>query len=346
MKKTLLLFVFFPIIAFYACENNIDSNLISFELTKNTSFQEIDIVDVLELPFEVVINKEFIVVGDIKSEWFFHFFSKAEKTYLGSIFRRGRGPNEEIMIFPFFRFVGVDSILFQNHNSIKIGRIVATQSGLENSIVFQYDLPEEMRMDSDFFIINNVLLSSFASRPVTKDFQAISTINGKIFEAGNIVPEISSKLENEDFSYIHSGKLTTVKPDKTRFASVFGSFPIIRIYDSTNITLVTEVQVNSFSTYDLGLNSYYWRVRSTNKYIFALYYGDEIIESEVFNNEMPKYFDYASIIHVFDWDGNPIMKLELDRPIFSFDVTPDNKQIIAISITDPDHLLVAEIPWD
>jgi hypothetical protein len=35
-----------------------------------------------------------------------------------------------------------------------------------------------------------------------------------------------------------------------------------------------------------------------------------------------------------------------NRPVFSFDVTPDNKKIIASSIVDVNMLFAAEIPWD
>jgi len=59
-----------------------------------------------------------------------------------------------------------------------------------------------------------------------------------------------------------------------------------------------------------------------------------------------KYADVANEIHVWDWEGNPILKLILDRSIFSFDVTPDNKQLIALSIEDVDKLFLGWIPWD
>jgi len=40
------------------------------------------------------------------------------------------------------------------------------------------------------------------------------------------------------------------------------------------------------------------------------------------------------------------MKLILDRPVIGFDITPDNKKIIATSVVDTDKLFEAKIPWN
>jgi hypothetical protein len=61
---------------------------------------------------------------------------------------------------------------------------------------------------------------------------------------------------------------------------------------------------------------------------------------------LPGVVDFSDEIHIWKWDGTPVMKLKLNRAVFSFDVTPDNKKIIASSIVDVNILFAAEIPWD
>jgi hypothetical protein len=80
-------------------------------------------------------------------------------------------------------------------------------------------------------------------------------------------------------------------------------------------------------------------------YIYALYGGFSV--ADYFKEgETPHVFDWSGEIHIWKWDGTPVMKLILDRPVFAFDVTPDNKKIIATSVVDVDKLFEAEIPWD
>lgn len=55
------------------------------------------------------------------------------------------------------------------------------------------------------------------------------------------------------------------------------------------------------------------------KYIYALHSGEKYSQS----------IDGSNKIYVFDWDGNPIKELNLDRTVSIISVSPDNSKIIA-----------------
>jgi len=148
-------------------------------------------------------------------------------------------------------------------------------------------------------------------------------------------------------------KLTTVNAKKNLIASVYDLLPILRIYSLTDGKLIIEQQMSDASN-NLGLiltdqsmklTNYYHRIKSTDDYIYALYGGYPI--NDFFAEGRSTFsFDWSREVHIWKWDGTPVMKLILDRPVISFDVTPDNKKIIATSVVDTDKLFEAVIPWD
>lgn len=69
---------------------------------------------------------------------------------------------------------------------------------------------------------------------------------------------------------------------------------------------------------------------TTDEYIYLLYSGK--------TNNLRNPF-YGKSIYVYDWDGNPIKKLSLDREVLCFTVLDDNKTIYAY---DPENELIIE----
>ncbi|MGY3055480.1 hypothetical protein ACVWYG_003696 [Pedobacter sp. UYEF25] len=65
------------------------------------------------------------------------------------------------------------------------------------------------------------------------------------------------------------------------------------------------------------------RVMATNKNIYALYSG---------NNRDSNYIDYAKTLYVYNWEGQPMKKLNLDRYISGFTVSNDDKTLYAYDV--------------
>jgi len=357
MSRAIKFTVAFVITILWGCGETQKPDYLEFKTSKTLIFKEVGIPNLFRSPADLVLNQDLILVYDFQLEWFFHAFTAKDYSHIGSLIRRGRGPEEEVFIAPYFKLIGKDTLLYQNHNSVKLGRIEMEAEGVDLSVLNEFNLPTEIQGNLDFFKLDTLLLSSVSEMPVTKDFQVFCTKTGELFEEGATSPGSKSRA-NDEWGSSLSGKLTSLRPDKKKFASVFYSFPIVRIYDATNMDLLRELHISSGSSNDKGdvsdgqqpnpesgSLSYYWRIRTTDEFIFALFSGATPSEVEI-EGFTPSHSDVASKIHVWDWDGNPVMKLELERPVFSFDVTPDNEQIIALSIVDVETLLVADIPWD
>ncbi len=68
----------------------------------------------------------------------------------------------------------------------------------------------------------------------------------------------------------------------------------------------------------------YAEIHCDEHHIYALYNGNYVTDE----NQHP---NYPQIIHVFDWDGKPVAKLDLDHPIVLFTLQNDVKRAVAFS---------------
>ena len=335
----------------FSCQK--DSNYIkNFPTNNKIVFNSFEFSETVFKPLVIMLVDNHIIVYDEGSEWVFKVFSAIDYSFLGNIIRRGKGPEEEVEVYPLFQRIGKDTILYQVPGKINSGRIWVSNQVIHFEKIIEQRLPTKLIDDQNYFKTGGFYLASIIFPSSNLDFRGFNPITEKVFEWGE--PTIIQKpktMNPSDFFVLP--KFTTTNPGKKRLALIYQDIPTLRVYcleigktifekNIAKSTLDKEFIANGLINNN-ETEKYYFQIRSTSDLIFGLYWGKSFSEIE------QSFYGSAGFypeIHVFDWDGNPVMKLELDRPIFSFDVTPDNKQIIAISITDPDHLLVAEIPWD
>lgn len=339
--KSIMLIAIGLVLLFVGCSRNA-KNIEFFPEKRDVTFEEFLIQGQLAAPGEIKIIDDHIVLFDVYSDFFFHVFSDNDFRSQGTLVRRGRGPGEEVMVFPYFSSPEKGTLMYQNHNSIKFAKLDEKTGGLDMAAFSIIDLPNELSLSGDFFIINDTLYSSIGNPQKAKDFIGFCWETGNVFDRGRQIPAKIDTDSNSARAQL-TISLSTIKPDKSLVATIYPDHLFMRIYCTKSWDLKADFFAGSAaSNKGTPYLGQYWRVRSNNDYIFALFSNIEPPSIEVVDNRVA-YSDVASEIHVWDWCGNPVMKLELDRPIFSFDVTANNKQIIAISIVDPDHLLVADI---
>ncbi|WP_226389609.1 BF3164 family lipoprotein [Penaeicola halotolerans] len=126
--------------------------------------------------------------------------------------------------------------------------------------------------------------------------------------------------------------------NRQKVISTTASADILEIFDLKTKEIITVSgplnQANDFSIIDVlgypmaasngGDMVYYYDGYPTDNYIFANYWGltDKVIREEN---------DYTSEILVFDYEGNPLCRMLLDRPIIHLSVDEANKTIYGVS---------------
>ncbi len=87
-----------------------------------------------------------------------------------------------------------------------------------------------------------------------------------------------------------------------------------------------------------GLPKAYLRLRSTNNHIFALYGGRKL------NNNKDHISSHGKTIRIFDWEGTPVMKINLDYEIFDFIIDHENQRFICFSHASENPFIVYKFP--
>ena len=353
-------FIFFILIVlvFNACNSKSgpDSKYSDFMSVKNIQLEEHDVSVLLGMPMDMLVMNDLIIILDAQTDKFFHVISKDSFNHLGSFIRKGRGPGEEVYINPFFKLHANNEILYQSDNDLKVAKINMTGNSIDMVILNKYELPDEMHEGVDFFLVNNFIFNSNYLDTASKDYFVYNMETGQVSEWGESHHFSDKRIPQYMLPY-YNAKLTTVNSKENLIVSVFNNFPILRMYSLETEEMIIELQMSDASHNrevmltgqgqpgSGGLISYYHGIKSTDDYIYALYGGLAVMD-HFKEGEEPYHYDFSREIHIWKWDGTPVMKLILDRPVASFDVTPDNKKIIATSVVNTDKLFEAVIPWD
>jgi hypothetical protein len=201
----------------------------------------------------------------------------------------------------------------------------------------QISIPGELFPLNDAIRLNDSIICGIPYGGLSgKSYIKYNYLKNKITCFGDY-PKLYPTFNSPLFWLIY-GRRSVVKPDNSKFASFCRFVKMFRIY-SADQTLIKEViiekQDNLIKGKDIQDNPkyYYTSLKSTDKYIYALCYNQ--IGSKL-NQSIPR-------VEVWDWNGNPVVCLIPDRPIFEFDVSIDNKSIYFINWHAKNYVFKSDI---
>ncbi len=249
------------------------------------------------------------------------------KEYLGS----GRGPGEAIGA----RGIGVnDNILWVQDITLKKILTIEEKKVLSNDTIVSFN---EYPIKEDYYMIDfkdklhyfGVGLESSAYK-----IQEVDLVSGKII---NEIGTFEGKPDDLEFSavktayqcYIH------VKPTGDKIVLAYRFTDAIEIFDlKTQRSILIRGPERFNVDFQPAKNTMYRTDKTrfafvsgggtvTNNYIYMYYSGDIVKNSGA---------RYAKYIYVYDWDGNPVSKLILDRQIEGFAVSEDDSIMYAFDV--------------
>ncbi len=326
-----------------------DYSVVDFPLPVQLKSQNITLMGVLSDPKEIIILDSVYVVKDSKSEFILHIFSLDNHEYLGGFIRRGRGPSEEILIQSISRAAD-NSLFYKTLNSLTLAQFSPKTKSMESIMI--YEVPVDALTVA--YPLNGRKVLGWNYNLHENEFLLYNPLDNQYSDFGNGFPQTGKNLTLEENHRLFSNKQMTIKPDKQKFATAYMSFPMIRVFNSKDGKLINEfnkaqeqdfpkAMINRNATQDeiKELVENYFTVTSTDQYIYALYSGKT--KGELYPDLFTPNFsplDFGNEIHVWDWEGNPVKKISLDQMIFSFDVCLKDSTILAISVNDPDKIMV------
>jgi hypothetical protein len=342
-------YILTAIILLYGCNNPAgegEKYVDKFPREINLEFKEFQTPPVLFYISDMIVLDDVMVALDMKTDTFFHIFKLPSLDYCGGSTIHGNGPDDEISISPFIGRVDAHSFYYRSENHLKI----ASYNKATKKIVIksQHALPPDFL---NIFMMNgNVYGYNIFPIPTNREYLGFNLASKETFDFGHDFPSIHIPVPTTKLNMIFT-RIMAGKPDGSRFAALYDRIPLLRIQDQ-NGKLIRDVwysnKQRSLSVYmqdepnpsDLmNITVNYQRINTTDKYIYGLYSGKT-------QEEIKQTDDYGFEIHVWDWDGQPIVRYILNQPVNSFTVSPDDSYIICSSFQHYDKLYKAEIQPD
>lgn len=302
-------------------------NIASFQSLEDKEFQSLfefsggNVTRILEIDSHLLL---FDVKG-LKNQ-FLHLYDLDKKEILAGIFNKGNGPFESNS--PYSIGVIGSKIWLQDFSMLKI-------------IFFDYkdSVYSEKKVPFDLYGINflteNKILGSIMNNSEFK-FQFIDIEQNIITKEFGEFYKYPDNLEQSTLQSYFQRK-SMVRPDKKTVATAYRWHNAIEITDLNDLSskiIYSPDRIqneNDIIEYDGKLifdrsgttKKCYNDIFVTDNFIYAIFSG---LEDDTPNS------GFCKIIHIYDWEGNPIKQINLDRGIMSISVTLDDSRIYSFDI--------------
>ena len=256
---------------------------------------------------------------------FYNLHNLKNGKHLGYFCQRGQAPNESAGISPLFQFYTEDGhlktdLLTVNRTltpwditrSLNSGRTeLDTVFSFNWSDVCVFPYKTYFRLPGDSMLVFTQPDIPFDKATATLPRIQIRTLaDNKAVREYYLFTQPIEGSKNSDFRPDEFLRLfASLKPDGKKAAIAMGAFPQMIILDlvSGEAKGVWLKSAPGFSPdYE---RDYYMSVQCDEKYIYALYKGGEPHEK-------------ATVVHVFDWEGQLLRRIELSHPASSLSLDP------------------------
>jgi len=265
-----------------------------------------------------------------EKDFFFYNYSIKNKSLSKGFLKYGRGPGEVLGAFS----TGINSKTLWVYD-ITLKKVIAFD---RNKVLLQEKNPafQEYPIDNSFYQIDlkdDLTFLSVGNIQSKHKIQHIDLKSSKTISEYGTFDNIPNDIPFTTYKSMQDGFLfTRPSGDKTVFFNLYTDK--VEIFNSKKQVISQTIGPEGFEAdmdvYDRDQQSRaavntktrfaFLNGAVTQKFIYLLYSGN------LYHSE---FLDYGNEIFVYDWEGNPVKKLLLDRHINSFTVTADNNIIYA-----------------
>lgn len=330
-----------------ACSQNAavsHRNLVeAFPVESRLPVEPIEVEPVLFFLGDMLMVDNYLVTVDMKNDVFFQFFQLPDLNYIGSSKRRGQGPDEEIAVLPLLHKVDATSFAYRTLDKLKIVTFNAETGALDTNKEFL--IPEKFSSVLNTAVFEKALVGYDVNGMSDTEFKKMSLPNLTVEDFGPNFPEVSFQVETEMKNRVFS-KVLASHPAGNLLVSIYDKLPLLRIYNAEGEVIAeSEFQNHQVAPVAYGKDKLegvdisattinYLKVKVTDKFIYGLYAGKTHQE---LNTDLG-ISDYGNEIHLWDWQGNPVARIFLDRGYSNFAVANDGSYLLLYTY-GTDHLL-------
>ena len=252
------------------------------------------------------------------------------------IIPRGQGPEEMIVLFLCAQS-NKNELWINDPNQSKICRL-----DMEAVVNESYRIEPTVRLrSSDLLKIDDYFVGAGS---------AVKDNRFQIFDSqGNFLtsclhykkPDNYYGMPDNIYATVFQGDYT-VHPDNKKFAFATSMSGSIQFFDFTpeSISLNTDLffyhpsftEEGTYATYKRDSKMGFPMIDSDSHYVYALYAGNKTLGEHIFSLG-------SDHILVYDWNGNPVKRYELEIPLFTFCLNAAGDKIYGVAF-DPETIIV------
>jgi hypothetical protein len=314
---------------FVGCKEKVDFEKTEFSIVEKKNLEIMDLGRSVNRAFDLLAVSDFLIVSDPDNAYHFKTFDMATGRMIGQFGKIGDGPCEFRFPSSLQRLINEDGkVGINNRHSFRYGEIKLSNDAdsltwaceeLEGKFDFNYQrfvrFAEDKFVGTGLFdkrysvssLPNHEITDSFGSYPFVDQSQKIDyqilamAYQGDLILHPSLPWVLSTTFDGYNFDILKfegSGKLADLI-QKHFWPALFEG-------ENGSIIQATMKPENRIGCLSAGVSE---------KHIYLLFSGKTVDEG---GNE-------SKTVLVFDWDGNPIKAIELDKPLRLITVSQDDK---------------------
>lgn len=288
-------------------------------------------------PRQIVnIQDKFLVIFDNVGEGIFKVFSLPNLEYLYSWGQEGKGPNE----FSFITFNFLDTerdnlVLYEpslsrlRYYSIGVGELKFSNEKILPRIPYSGPLNSLTRVSDSLYIAVNEIKSVPDNEYVGFD---INNSKKDVFYFGNFPDSEILDLVDKNHSF---SKVLAIQPEGDKIAFFYRNYNSFGIYDfGSDEMLRFKIEEKTYKE-DL---IYRIHAQATEDFVITLALYKTPLELSEMNPN-----DFEPIIEVWNWNGEPVSKFYVNKPIHKFTISNDGSHLYGFSVASSDEIYMFDI---
>ncbi len=291
------------------------------------------------LPIEVFAADNIFIIDTLMVfttptlDTLYHAVSTNDYNWSKSFIAKGEGPNEfENTLVPLSTETKNSDLLISFYHKARQGlfHYNLTQSFVQGKDLFQDTIPlgelteiyRAYQIDEEVFFVDNMDFININ--------QHYSIFNRKDKKVVRNDKTLTSSLKDHGDTYLLATSTIFSKP-QLKYAGAMMFADQLNIYDLDNPEKSFAISVSKKPTSLIDASrtlmpfkqEYYADLKESNNFLFGLYAN--LSRKEWATGDSP------ALIHVIDWEGNPICKLSTQEKLVKFDVDPENNMLYGLT---------------
>ncbi len=297
--------------------------------------KKIPISEFIYRPRKIHLADDMIMVYDDVDSNMFKFFSYPELEYLFSWGAKGDGPDEIGFINDNGQIqISGDTMTFLDLYELKTYKIARNR---KFELLKKTMLTPTEGFLNGFHMLNDSSFFAYQESNLNKEFIFIYPNEKKGLSFGEY-PDDGLEFQFSFNKAIYYQKYIAINQEQEKIAALYKKRGLVRIYDfSGNLLSEKDYRKKSINS---SKEDIYWRefrgVFSTERYIYALYFGNDLKDYEV----APR-----SLV-VLNWEGEILRRYEMDLNscVDIFVVSEKHNKISGLTLEGGQHIIEFDLP--